>query len=30
MTYKEKHEQLAEEMVGDDATKRYTQEELIS
>ena len=30
MTYKEKYEQLAEEMVGDDATERYTQEELIS
>jgi len=30
MTYKEKYEKLAEEMVGDDATERYTQEELIS
>ena len=30
MTYKEKYEQLAEEIVGDDATERYTQEELIS
>jgi len=30
VTYKEKYEQLAEEIVGDDATERYTQEELIS
>ena len=30
MTYKEKYEQLAEQLVGDDATERYTQEELIN
>ena len=30
MTYKEKYEQLVEQLVGDDATERYTQEELIS
>ena len=30
MTYKEKYEQLAEEMVGDDATERYTHEDILS
>ncbi len=30
MTYKEKYEQLAEQLVGDNATERYTQEELIN
>ena len=29
MTYKEKYEQLAEQLVGDDAIYNYTQEELI-
>jgi hypothetical protein len=30
MTYKEKYEQLAEEIVGDNATERYTREDIIS
>jgi len=30
MTYKEKYEQLAEQLVGDDAIYNYTQEELIN
>ena len=30
MTYKEKYEQLAEQLVGNNATERYTQEELIN
>jgi hypothetical protein len=30
MTYKEKYEQLAEQLVGDNATERYTQEDIIS
>ena len=30
MTYKEKYEQLMESLVGDNATERYTQEDILS
>ena len=30
MTYKEKYEQLAEQLVGDDAIYNYSKEELIN